>query len=78
MNEISDDISMAPETMDMGGTPPHTDTLIRPAACGRVKIGLFKTRRQCAKRSLPVLATRPPTRARTTRMVRWTLALTTM
>ncbi len=23
------------ETMDMGGAPPHTDTLIRPAACGQ-------------------------------------------
>ncbi len=37
MNEASDDVSMAPETMDMGGAPPHTDTLIRPAACGRVQ-----------------------------------------
>ncbi len=44
-----------------GGAPPHTDTLIRPAACGRVQIGLFKTTRQCAKLSLPLLATRPPT-----------------
>ncbi len=31
-----------------GGAPPHTDTLIRPATCGRVQIGLFKTTRQCA------------------------------
>ncbi len=44
-----------------GGAPPHTDTRIRPAACGRVQIGLFKTTPQCAKLSLPVLATRPPT-----------------
>ncbi len=35
MNEISDDVSMAPETM--GGAPPHTDTLIQPAACGQVQ-----------------------------------------
>ncbi len=41
--------------MDMGGAPPHTDTLIRPAACGRVQIGLFKTKRQCAKLSLVLL-----------------------
>ncbi len=26
MNEASDDVSMAPETMDMGGALPHTDT----------------------------------------------------
>ncbi len=44
-----------------GGAPPHTDTLIRPAACGQVQIGPFKTTPQCAKLSLPVLATRPPT-----------------
>ncbi len=49
MNEISDDMGRAPETLDMGGAPPHTDTRIRPAACGRVQIGLFKTTRQCAK-----------------------------
>ncbi len=37
MNEISDDMGLAPETLDMGGAPPHTDTLIRPAACGQVQ-----------------------------------------
>ncbi len=37
MNEISDDMGLAPETLDMGGAPPHTDTRIRPAACGRVQ-----------------------------------------
>ncbi len=30
-------VGMAPETLDMGGAPPHTDTRIRPAACGRVQ-----------------------------------------
>ncbi len=34
------------ETMDMGGAPPHTDTLIRSAASGQGQIGLFKTTRQ--------------------------------
>ncbi len=32
--------------MDMGGAPPHTDTLIRSAASGQGQIGLFKTTRQ--------------------------------
>ncbi len=32
---------MATETV-RGGAPPHTDTLIRTAACGRVQIGPFK------------------------------------
>ncbi len=32
--------------MDMGGAPPHTDTLIQSAACGQGQIGLFKTTRQ--------------------------------
>ncbi len=27
-----------------GGAPPHTDTLIRTAACGRVQIGQFKNK----------------------------------
>ncbi len=32
--------------MDMGGAPPHTDTLIGPATFGDVqKNGLFKTTR---------------------------------
>ncbi len=31
---------MATETV-RGGAPPHTDTLIRTAAYGRVQIGLF-------------------------------------
>ncbi len=35
-----------------GGALPHTDTLIRTTACGRVQIGLFKTRRQCFVMSL--------------------------
>ncbi len=74
MNEISDDVGMAPETMDMGGAPPHTDTLIRPAACGRGKIGLFKSKAPvCKALSLASPFHRSPTRARTTRTVRWTL-----
>ncbi len=36
----------------MGGAPPHTDTLIRSAACVQGQIGLFKTTRQHAVRSL--------------------------
>ncbi len=49
MNEASDDVSMAPETMDMGGAPPHTDTLIQPAACGWVQNRTVqKTRRVLA------------------------------
>ncbi len=40
------------------------------------QIGLFKNNTPvCKALSLPVLATRSPTRARTTRTVRWTLAL---
>ncbi len=67
---------MATETV-RGGAPPHTDTLIRTAAYGRVQIRQFKTRRQCFVRSLASPFHRTPTRARTTRKpVRWTLALT--
>ncbi len=61
--------------MDMGGAPPHTDTLIRSAACGQGQIGLFKTTRQsqnalssCSRNSLS-------NAGRTTRTARWTLAL---
>ncbi len=62
--------------MDMGGALPHTDTLIRPAACGRCpKLDSLKDEPRPRSLSLPVLATRSPTRARTTRTVRWTLAL---
>ncbi len=62
--------------MDMGRAPPHRDTLIRPAACGRCpKSDSLKDEPRPRSLSLPVLATRPPTRARTTRTVRWTLAL---
>ncbi len=69
MNEASDDVSMAPETMDMGGAPPHTDTLIRPAACGQVQNRTVQKTRHvhvlallCSlSLSLPVLVTRPPT-----------------
>ncbi len=69
--------------MDMGGAPPHTDTLIRPAACRAVsKLDCLKQRASVRSLSLvlldslPVLATRPPTRARLTwKPVRWTLAL---
>ncbi len=46
MNEILDHVDSTPESMDMGGAPPHTDTLIRSAACGQGQIGLFKTTRQ--------------------------------
>ncbi len=53
MNEISDDVSMAPETMNMGGAPPHTDTRIRPE--GGSKIGQFKKRGATALRSLSLL-----------------------
>ncbi len=75
MNEISDDVGMAPETMDMGGAPPHTDTDSTSRLWAGPKPDSLKARRQCAKLSLPVLTTRSPTRARTTRTVRWTLAL---
>ncbi len=37
MNEISENLGMATETLDMGGAPPHMDILIGPAACGRVQ-----------------------------------------
>ncbi len=75
--------------MDMGGAPPHTDTLIGPATFGDVqKNGLFKTTR--VRRAFFLLLAlwlswtwlehlwnsaklRPPTRA----PVRWTLALKT-
>ncbi len=79
MNEISDDVSMAPETMNMGGAPPHTDTRIRPE--GGSKIGQFKKRGATALHSLLLSLSltspfhRSPTRARTTRTVRWTLTL---
>ncbi len=52
MNEISDDVGMAPETMDMGGAPPHTDTRIRQPPVGGPKPDSLKARRQCAKLSL--------------------------
>jgi len=38
-----------PESLDMGGAPPNTDTLIRPATCGRCpNQTCFKTTRQRA------------------------------
>ncbi len=33
--EISQNLNSTPASLDMGGDPPHTDTLIGPAACGR-------------------------------------------
>ncbi len=63
MNEILDHVDSTPESLDMGGASPHTDTLIRSAACGQGQIGLFKTTRQRAVRSLvtlPALETRSP------------------
>ncbi len=75
------------ETMDMGGAPPHTDTLIRSAACGQGQIGLFTTMRQSQNAlsletlflcSWTLLQLRPSTRARLAwKPVRWTLALKT-
>ncbi len=35
-----------PESLDMGGAPPHTDNRIRQAARGQGKVGLLKTTRQ--------------------------------
>ncbi len=52
-----------------------TRTLIRAAACRRGQIGLFKNNAPVCKR-LSCFLLLPPTRARTTRTVRWTLALT--
>ncbi len=52
MIEILDHVDSTPESLDMGGAPPHTDTLIWSAACGQGQIGLFKTTRQRAVRSL--------------------------
>ncbi len=80
MNEISDDVSMAPETMDMGGAPPHTDTLIHQPPVGGSKIGQFKRRGAPALRPLLLscscscFSLRSLSRT-TWKPVRWTLAL---
>ncbi len=72
-----------PESLDMGGAPPHTDILIRPATCGRCpNQTVFKNNTLCA-RSLS-LESLEPLKTNTSCFrncalqrapVRWTLAL---
>ncbi len=66
-----------PESLDMGGAPPHTDNRIRQAARGQGQVGLLKTTRQSQNALLNLLnlACNSSLLANAGRTARWNLAL---